>query len=272
MSKKKRRDIPLFNQPIIETHFHLDYLEHRDKSEILAAAQNVGVEKFISIGVSPDNLPKVLELTQTNPNVYAALGVHPHEAKHYNQQAQNFIEQHLGHEKVVALGEIGLDYYYNLSEKEQQISVFERQLELAAKADAPIVVHTREADADTQRILEQYAPKLKRKGVIHSFTSSLELAQYALDLGFYIGINGIVTFNKAENVHEIAKLVPLERLVLETDSPYLTPAPYRGRDNEPMYLPFIAEKIAELKQVAVEEVLKQAYTNSLDLFFASKHE
>lgn len=272
MSKKKRRDIPLFNQPIIETHFHLDYLEHRATNEILEAAHQVGVKKFISIGVSPDKLPKVLELAQTNPSVYAALGVHPHEAKHYNQEAQGFIEQHLGDEKVVALGEIGLDYYYNLSEKEQQISVFERQLELAAKADIPIIVHTREADADTQRILEQYAPKLKRKGVIHSFTSSLELARCALDLGFYIGINGIVTFNKAENVHEIAKLVPLNRLVLETDSPYLTPAPYRGKDNEPMYLPFIAEKIAQLKQIEVEEVLKQAYTNSLNLFFASEHE
>lgn len=272
MSKKKRREIPLFNQPIIETHFHLDYLKHRPMEEILASAHKIGVEKFITIGVSPKGLPDVLALAQTQPSVYAALGVHPHEAKHYNPEAEAFIHQHLGDKKVVALGEIGLDYHYNFSEKSEQIDAFEKQLELAIQHNMPIVVHTREADKDTQRILEAYAPKLKKKGVIHSFTSSMELAECALDLGFYIGINGIVTFNKAENVHEIAKLVPLNRLLLETDSPYLTPAPYRGKDNEPMYLPFIAEKIANLKQVEVEEVLKQAYTNSLNLFFTSQHE
>ncbi len=270
MSKKKRAPIPVFAQPIIETHCHLDYLNHRPLDDIISDAQAKGVQKIITIGVSPNALANVFALSQTYHNVYGALGVHPHDSKDYNLDADRFIQQHLDNKKIVAIGEIGLDYHYNLSDKNTQIKVFSQQLEMASKHNMPIVVHTRDADSDTQELLLKYAPNLPAKGVIHSFTSGKALAKSALDLGFYIGINGIVTFNKAENVQDIARYIPLDRLLLETDSPYLTPVPYRGKDNEPMYIPFIAEKIAELKGIEVEALLKQAYTNANNLFFADK--
>lgn len=270
MSKKKRPPIPQFNQPIIESHCHLDYLTHRPLDDIMQAAQVIGVEKFITIGVSPSGLNNVFALSQNYSNVYAALGVHPHDSKDYKQETATFIQQHTANKKVVAIGEIGLDYHYNLSPKEAQKHAFSQQLDIAAKHNLPIIVHTRDADSDTQVLLQQYAPKLSAKGVIHSFTSGKELAKCALDLGFYIGINGIVTFNKAENVQEIARYVPIDRLLLETDAPYLTPAPYRGKDNEPMYLPFIAQKIAELKGIDVETLLKQIYANTQSLFFSGR--
>lgn len=262
-----KRDIPLFNHPIIETHFHLDYLKEGSAEEILNAAQAVGVERFISISVEPDNILKVLHLAQNHPQVYASLGVHPHEASLYDANCDQLIRRHCLDEKVVAIGEIGLDYFYDHSPHQVQREVFAKQLQIAIEHDLPIVIHTREADADCMAILKEYAPALKRKGVLHSFTSGLELAELALDLGFYIGINGIVTFNKADNVRDIVAAVPLQRLLLETDAPFLAPIPYRGVENTPKYLPFVAEKIAQVKGLDIDLVLTQTYQNSLALFF-----
>ena len=165
------------------------------------------------------------------------------------------------------MGEIGLDYYYDHCDHQVQRQVFCRQLELAIEFDQPVVIHTREADDDTMAILQEYAPQMNRKGVIHSFTSGLELGQLAVTLGFNLGINGIVTFNKATNVREVVAATPIERLLLETDSPYLTPMPYRGIENAPKYLPFVAEKIAEVKALPVETVLEQTWKNAMSTFF-----
>ena len=268
MSKKKRRDIPQYQLPIIETHFHLDYLKEENPEAILAAARDIGVERFMTIAVQPDNMPTALGLAEQFDDVYATLGVHPHEAASFDESADAYIQTHAINPKVVAVGEIGLDYFYDHCDREVQKQVFKRQLQLAIDCELPVVIHTREADDDTINILQEYAPKMPKKGVVHSFTSGLELASIAVDLGFCLGINGIVTFNKADNVREVVAQTPLENLLLETDAPYLTPVPYRGNENAPKYLPFIAEKIAEVKEVTIEQVLQQTYQNSLNTFFS----
>jgi TatD DNase family protein len=170
--------------------------------------------------------------------------------------------------RILAVGEIGLDYYYDHADRAVQRSVFEQQLQIAVDTDRPIVVHTREADEDTRDILNNFSGQLSRKGVIHSFTSSLALAEYCLGEGFSLGFNGIATFNAADNVREVVAATPMELLLLETDAPYLTPVPYRGKPNAPYYLPFIAEKIAQVKGCDVEQLLAQTWQNSIALFFS----
>jgi TatD DNase family protein len=268
---KNKRDIPNFQLPIIETHFHLDYLKESSTEEILAKARLLGVERFMTIAVSPDNLEKVIALTENHDDVYGTLGIHPHDAELYNDDVEAIIRQKLAPEnrshKLRAVGEIGLDYFYDNADRKIQRDVFERQLQIAVDYELPVVIHTREADEDTQAILSNFAPQMAKKGVIHSFTSGMALARFCVGQGFNLGINGIVTFGKADNVREVVADTPLEKLLLETDSPFLTPMPYRGKENAPCYLPFIAEKIAEVKGINVEEVLRQCYKNSIETFF-----
>lgn len=264
---KSRREIPHYSLPIIETHFHLDYLKEASAEEILAAARAIGVERFISISVEPNNMAEVLGLASTYTDVYASLGVHPHEAGKYTDVTTTFIRNNISHPKVVAIGEIGLDYFYDHCDRAVQRQVFCQQLALAIELDLPVVIHTREADADCMAILNEYGPQMRHKGVLHSFTSGMELAQFATELGFRLGINGIITFNKADNVREIVAATRLEDLLLETDAPFLAPIPYRGVENAPKYLPFVAQKIAEVKGCSVEDVLKHTYANALATFF-----
>ena len=266
MSKKKR-DIPVSTDPIIETHFHLDYLKEASADTILAEARAVGVERFMTISVQPDNMPTALTLAHAHDDVFCTLGVHPHEAALFDAAAEDYIRQHAHDPNVVAIGEIGLDYYYDHCDREVQKTAFRRQLELAIEFELPVVIHTREADEDTLDILNHYAPQMPRKGVIHSFTSGMALAQRAVELGFCLGINGIVTFNKADNVREVVAATPINKLLLETDAPYLTPVPYRGTENAPKYLPFVAEKIADVKNLTREDVIQATYQNALATFF-----
>ncbi|TBW55492.1 TatD family deoxyribonuclease [Marinobacter halodurans] len=264
---KKRREIPVFEQPIIETHCHLDYLKDRPLAETLAEAQRVNVERVITIAVAPDNLATVRELTGEADWVYGTQGIHPHEAETYTDAVEAEIREHVGGEKMVAVGEIGLDYFYDNADRTVQRDVFRRQLQIACDTDRPVVIHSREADDDTIGILKEFEGTLKRRGVIHSFTSGPGLARYALDQGWCLGFNGISTFNKAENVRDIIRMTPIEQLLLETDAPFLTPVPYRGRENAPFYIPFVAEKIAEVKVLPIEQVLTTTYANSLRTFF-----
>ena len=264
---KKRRDIPKYELPIIETHFHLDYLKAAPAADILQAARDIGVERFMTIAVTPDNMPAVLTLTREHNDVFGTLGVHPHDASEFQDSTDAFIREHICGEKIVAVGEIGLDYYYDHSDRQVQRDVFARQLQIAVDTGMPVVIHTREADEDTMAILREYAPQMARKGVVHSFTSGPELAALAVELGFCLGINGIVTFNKADNVRAIVAQTPLDNLLLETDAPYLTPVPFRGVENAPVYLPFIAETIAQVKGISTEDVLRQTYRNALQAFF-----
>lgn len=264
---KKKREIPIFEKPLIETHCHLDYLKEHPLEEILEQSRSVNIEKIITISVEPNNLDTVLELAKSKDYIYGTQGIHPHQAKTWSDAVEKKILENTKEDKIVAIGEIGLDFYYNNSPREKQIPVFERQMEIAGKLDLPVVIHSRDADPETMAILDNLAPALKKRGVIHSFTSGPELAKKALSHDFYLGFNGIITFNSAENVREIVELCPLENIILETDSPFLTPVPYRGRENAPTYLPFVAEKIAEIKKSSIDEVLEVTYQNSLKLFF-----
>lgn len=264
---KKRREIPVFDHPIIETHCHLDYLKDRPLEETLAETRRVNIEKVITIAVSPDNLATVRELSQVAPWVYGTQGIHPHDAEKYSDAVEAEIREHARDDKIVAVGEIGLDYFYDNADRSVQREVFRRQLQIACDTDRPVVIHSRDADDDTIAILGEFENTLKRRGVIHSFTSGPGLARYALDQGWCLGFNGITTFNKAENVRDIVRMAPIEQILLETDSPFLTPVPYRGRENAPFYIPFVAEKIAEVKQLSLDLVLNTTYKNSLATFF-----
>ncbi len=251
---------------MIETHCHLDYLKAEPLEEIRKKIQEAGITKVVTIGVDPLNLDKVMELSNQFPEIYFTQGIHPHDAKDATEVEFEKIQIRCSMNKMVAVGEIGLDYHYNNSPAEVQRSAFERQLQIACDQDMPVVIHTRDAEEDTKAILRNFSSKLKRKGVIHSFTSTLDLAEFVLSEGFYIGFNGIITFKKAENVQEVVKITPAERILFETDSPFLTPVPHRGKENAPFYLPFVAAKIAELRNADLEQLKQQVFLNSLHCF------
>lgn len=268
MSKSKRREIPRFETPIIETHCHLDYLDDDELETTLAKSREVGVERIITIAVSPGNLDTVRELAGRKDYIWGTQGIHPHEAESYDDASEAKIRQALAEDpRLLAVGEIGLDYYYDHADRNTQRRVFEQQLQIAVDLELPVVIHTREADEDTRAILGNFSGQLARGGVIHSFTSGMALAQFCLGEGFMLGFNGIATFNRADNVREVIAATPPEQTLLETDAPYLTPVPYRGRPNASYYLPFIAEQVAKTMQLEVEELLRQVYRNSQTLFF-----
>jgi TatD DNase family protein len=266
---KPRPEIPVPSHPIIETHFHLDMLKSATREEIVAKTALHNIEKMITISTNPHNLDEVISIAEKFAQIYCTQGLHPHEGKEWNEEVKAHVIRNLSNpknKKILAVGEIGLDFYYSKSPRDEQIKAFEDQLQIACDFNLPVVIHSRDADEDTIAVLKNFSSTLKRKGVIHSFTSGLELAQFALDEGFYLGFNGIITFKNAENVRDALRITPMNRILLETDSPFLTPDPYRGVENAPYYLPFIAEKIAEVKQASLEEVLTSAYKNSIDLF------
>ena len=268
MSKSKKREIPRFSSPIIETHCHLDYLKDIPLDVLIQQSQQVGIERIITIAVSPENLDTVMKLTREHEMIFGTQGVHPHDAEKFTSDTEAQIREQALDSRILAIGEIGLDYFYDNADRAVQRTVFETQLQIASDLDLPVVIHSREADEDTMAILANFENTLKKRGVIHSFTSGPELAQYAIDQGFCLGFNGICTFNKAQNVRDIIAMTPLENIILETDAPFLTPVPYRGKENAPFYLPFIAEKVAEVKEIDVEDLLPIAYENSERLFFA----
>lgn len=267
---KAKREIPIFTEPIIETHFHLDMLKAMTRNEIVEKTRLHNIQKMITISTSADNLDEVIRISEDFPDIFCTQGLHPHAGKEWNEEVKAHVLKNLSdpmrNKKIVAVGEIGLDFYYSKSPRDEQLLAFEEQLQIAVDFNLPVVIHSRDADEDTIAILKNFSKSLKRKGVIHSFTSGLDLAHFALGENFCLGFNGIITFKNAENVRDALRITPLEKILLETDSPFLTPDPYRGFENAPYYLPFIALKIAEVKGVLVEIVLKQSYQNSIDLF------
>ncbi|RLA64103.1 MAG: TatD family deoxyribonuclease [Epsilonproteobacteria bacterium] len=250
--------------PLIETHCHLDYIKSITPKENVEKSHKLGIEKLITISVTPSNLDTVLNLTNTFENVFCSQGVHPHDAKDWDKTVLGKIKENtMSSKKVVAIGEIGLDFHYDSSPRDLQMSAFEEQLELAMDLKLPVIIHTREAEDETMAILKNF-PKIK--GVAHSFTSSLKLAEYLIDSGLYLGFNGIISFKKAEGVRAALEMTPLNRILLETDSPFLAPAPHRGKENAPIYLPFVAQKVLEVKNISAEIGLPQIHQNTLDLF------
>lgn len=251
---------------LIETHCHLDYLKAFPLDEILQKAKDSGVEKIITIAVEPANLDAALEIAKLHEQVYCTQGVHPHDSIKITDDDLIKVEAQAVHPKVVAIGEIGLDYHYNNSPQDVQRVMFERQLDIASRLTLPVVIHTRDADEDTLNILKNFSSRLKKKGVIHSYTSGKALAEYALAEGFKLGFNGIISFPKADNVREILAITPIDQLLFETDSPFLTPVPHRGKENGPYYLIHVAQKICEIKKVQADILFPQVYKNTMELF------
>lgn len=248
----------------IDVHTHLNMLEADAEAVIAQAAQN-NIERMITIGTGLDDHSKVVAYTEKfKPVVYGALGFHPHDAKDYSDAAEAYMREHLPDEGIVAVGEIGLDYYYNHSPHDVQRDVFRRQMKLAEEFGLPVEIHTRDAEPDTVAILQEWKGKVT--GLVHCFTGTQWLADQALALGYNISISGVVTFKNAEALRAVVKSIPLDRLHIETDSPFLTPVPFRGKKNEPAFMVHTAQVVAEIKGVSVEELARVTSENAKKMF------
>lgn len=251
---------------LIDTHAHIDMEEYSaDFSEMLKRADENGVKKIIVPGVEPSTFGRILDLTEKYTNIYGCIGVHPEELDSYNEETNEKIKYYLQKPKIIAVGEIGLDYYWDKSRIELQKEVFEKQIYLAKEAKKPIVVHDREAHKDTFDILKRTGAK-ETGVVMHCFSGSAEFAMQCVKEGFYIALGGVVTFKNAKKMKEVAQIVPLEYLLLETDSPYLTPVPYRGKRNEPSYVMYSAQEIANLRGSTLEEISDATTKNAMKVF------
>ncbi len=251
-------------QKWIDIHTHLNMLEDEPAVSVQKAKDN-GVERIITIGTCPDDHPVVLDLAQKYaPHVYCTLGVHPHDAKDYNESVRQFIIDNAVKDEVVAVGEIGLDYFYDHSDRDVQRRVFRDQLKIAKTLNLPVEIHTRDAEEDTINILHEFSGEIT--GVIHCFTGTQWLADQALNLGLNISISGVVTFKKAEALREVVKTLPLDRIHVETDAPFLTPVPFRGKKNTSAYVVHTAEKVAEIKGITMDELAKITNENALKVF------
>lgn len=256
---------------LFDTHCHLNYLKQAPTSEIIKKSLEMGVMKMVCIATDPDNLDEVLSIALNHPGVvYCSQGIHPHDASLFNQDVADHISKNiLSSKQVVAYGEIGLDYHYDLAPRDIQIKVFEKQMELAIAHNLPVIIHTREAEEDTWKVLSQYKNDLKKPLVLHSFTSHISLAEKAIDAGFYLGFNGIITFKNADNVREALKMTPIDKILTETDAPFLAPTPFRGKENAPFYLPEIAHYICDFKGLDYETTRARLFQNGLDFFSIS---
>lgn len=251
---------------LIDTHTHLDDARYNyDRDAMIARAHGAGVSTFVTIGCDLATSRSAVDLAARLPFVYATIGVHPHEVKHIAGEWYDDLRRLAQHDKVVAYGEIGLDYHYNHSPPGLQRQRFREQVCLARELSLPIVIHTREAQEDTIAILkEERATEVG--GVFHCFSGDAWLAKDALDLGFLLSFSGVITFQNAAMLRDIVKTVPLERMLIETDCPYLTPVPHRGQRNEPAHVRFVADKIAELKGLPVEDIGNITTRNAKRLF------
>lgn len=255
---------------LIDTHAHLDDARYdADRDAVMARAREAGVGAFITIGCDLATSRAAVELAARLPGVYAAVGVHPHEVKHIEDGWYDELRRLAGHQKVVAYGEIGLDYHYNHSPPKLQRERFREQIGLARELRLPVIVHTREAQEDTIAILKEERAD-ETGGVFHCFSGDTWLAREALALGFYLSFSGVLTFRNAAPLQAIAQTIPLDRLLVETDCPYLTPVPHRGQRNEPAFVKLVAEKVAEVRgsvePLTVEKVARITSDNARRLF------
>ncbi len=248
----------------IDLHCHLDMMEEGIEAAILKA-QAAGVKKMVTIGTEPSDHQIVLDIAKKYyPEVFCTLGVHPHQGAIYTDEAGAFIEAHLARPEVVAVGEIGLDYYYNQSPVEDQKEAFRKQLDIAARHKMPVEIHTRDAEPDTVEILKEFKGRVT--GIIHCFTGTRWLADQCLDLGFNISISGVVTFKNAQDLRDTVVAMPLDRIHVETDAPFLAPVPQRGKKNTPAFMVHTAQFVAQLKGVEEEVFCQQMLKNALQMF------
>lgn len=246
----------------IDTHCHVlhDYYDNID--EIINKCKNNGVSKIVISGCDIETNKEVLELVNKYDIIYGTIGFHPTELNDFREDYFDFLEKNIMNKKIVGIGEIGLDYHYEDTDKNKQINVFTRQLEIAEKYNKPIVVHSRDSIQDTYNILSNY----KLKGSIHCFSGSVEMAKLFTKLGYKLGVGGIITYKNAKNIKEVVKNIDLSYILLETDSPYLSPEPYRGTRNDPSNIPFIVEAIADIKNVSKIDVARITTDNAIAEF------
>lgn len=252
---------------LVDSHCHLDFPDFApERDGVLARARAAGVGHFLTIGTGLVRFPEVRAVAEAAPDITCTVGVHPHEAKDEPLSGPEVLLKEAMHPKVVGFGESGLDYYYNHSPHEQQIVNFRAHIAAARQAQLPLVVHTRDAEDDTIAILQEELAKGAFTGVIHCFTGTARLARAALDLGFSISVSGIATFKKSQTLRDVVKDVPLDRLLVETDAPYLAPQPVRGKRNEPAFVVHTAAMLAELKGVSPDTLAEATTANFFRLF------
>ena len=249
---------------MIDTHTHINMIEGISLDEVVQNAINSGVEKLLVPSAYPKDIDEVMTLIDKYDNVYGMLGVHPTEVKDWTDDLIDKIKTYSSHPKIVAIGEIGLDYYWDKSFNDLQKEVFIKQIKLANELNLPISIHDREAHKDTFDILKEH--NNGSKIVMHCFSGSVEFAKECVKEGFYIALGGVVTFKNAVKMKEVAQNIPLEYLLIETDAPYLTPVPFRGKENQPAYVKYVAEEIAKLHKISFEEVDKVTSENAKRVF------
>ncbi len=252
---------------LVDHHCHLDFPQLvKDREGLLKRARDAGVAVIVTISTRIRHLPELTAIAEAHPNVYCSVGTHPHNAHEELDIPVEEIVRLSAHPKVVAIGEAGLDYFYKHSTPEAQAEGFRRHIAAARMSGLPLEIHTREADADTARILEEEHAKGPFPAILHCYTGGPDLARCALQLGLYVSFTGVVTFKKSETLREIAKSVPLDRLLVETDAPFLAPEPYRGKINEPSYVVHTARTLAQVKGVSPDELAEATTGNFFRLF------
>lgn len=251
---------------LFDTHVHVNAEQfNEDLEEVIERAQEAGVKNMVVVGFDRPTITRAMELVEIYDFMFAAIGWHPVDAIDMTEEDLQWIEELSAHPKVVAIGEMGLDYHWDKSPKEIQKEVFRKQIRLAKKVKLPIIIHNREATADIVSILKEEGAS-EVGGIMHCFSGSAETALECIDMNFYISLGGPVTFKNAKKPKEVAAAVPLDRLLIETDCPYLAPHPFRGKRNEPSYVKLVAEQIADIKQLSVEEVSQATTSNAKKLF------
>jgi TatD DNase family protein len=257
---------------LVDTHCHLNFESYRDDLDaVLQRAADAGVTRVIIPSIDVENSREVIALAARYDSLYAAVGIHPNSSANFTDADTDAVRGQAAGKKVVAIGEIGLDYHWDDSPKEMQFRAFEAQLAVAAELELPVIIHNREASEDVMTILERWASTLpaslkNRPGVLHSFSAPISIAERALDIGFYLGFTGPITYKNADDLRRVAAAAPLDRIVVETDGPFLTPTPHRGKRNEPAYIPLMVDRLASLKQISVEEMGQATTENAARLF------
>ena len=255
---------------IIDSHCHLDYeplINNID--QVLLNAKKNNILNLLTIGTSLESSKKVLDIVNKYPEVYGAIGIHPNSTTGNLEKLDNILALKKKNKKIIAFGETGLDYFYKHSDKNDQIHAFEKHIEFSIAENVPVIIHTRDADDDTVSIIKEYYKKTKF--LIHCFTGNLVFAKELLNLNCLISFSGIITFKKSNNLRDVVKYVPLERMLIETDSPYLSPDPFRGKSNEPANVKIIAETVASIKQITFDEVANSTTTNFKKFFLNEKN-
>jgi len=251
---------------LVDTHAHLnDDKYSADLPEVIERARAAGVERIICCGYDVPSSERAMEIASEFECVYATVGVHPHDAKHYNAQARSRIARLANNRKVVAVGEIGLDFHYDFSPREDQLAAFADQIDLARELKLPIVAHSRESNSEALQVLRESAANAVGC-VFHCFSGDEAFAREVLDMGFYIGFDGPVTYKSSDTLKRVAQMCPADRILIETDCPYLTPVPYRGKRNEPTYVRYVAEAVAAQKGLSLDELAVITTNNSAVLF------